>query len=365
MSQAIVHEWIDSYAGSEQVFEAMANVYPDADLFALSLRDGVDLNVGDRAIETTFLNHRYLRDRRGITLPLMPLAWQQLGRRNYDLVLTSHHAFAQANRLVDPVHGTHLVYVHTPARYVWNPELDARGASRMLAPVRHALRAIDRRASLGVHAYAANSRAVADRVKQHWHRECTVIAPPVRVEYFGERSDLPATRDYVLGVGRWVSYKNLDLVVEVGDKVGLPVKIAGRGEDKARIVAAAEVARIPVQLIESPSDEVLRGLYRNAAVLVFPTVDDFGIVPVEAQAAGTPVVAPRRGGALDTVLDGVTGILTADLDPVSMAEAAVAAMGLSEAACREHSNEFSRARFKERLVAWVSDQTRSTTSREK
>src|SRR5262249_4538705 len=155
-----------------------------------------------------------------------------------------------------------------------------------------------------------------------------VIAPPVRVEYFGHRNIDQPSRDYLLGVGRWVGYKNMHRVIEVADRVGLPVKIAGRGPDRDRIVAAPANAPVALELIESPSDDKLRVLYRNAAALVFPTVEDFGIVPVEAQAAGTPVVAIGAGGALDTVVDGKSGVLTEDGSIQQLAEAVVAALDL-------------------------------------
>jgi len=239
-----VHEWIDAYAGSEQVFEAMAQMFPTADLYALSREPSVHLNVNARGIKTTRLDTAFWRGHRAATLPLMPLAWRSLGAGGYDLVISSHHAFAHANRLAAP-NGVHLCYVHSPARYVWSPEIDRRGANPALKPIRAALKNIDRRLAQQVTAYAANSSAVADRIHRFWRREALIIPPPVRVEFFGERPTGDRTRDYVLGVGRWIGYKNLHMVVKAADLAGMPVKIAGRGPDSSRIRAAAAAARVP------------------------------------------------------------------------------------------------------------------------
>ena len=348
---AVVHEWVAAYAGSEQVFEAIAKIFPNADLYALSKEPGVNLDLGGRPVRTTFLDRPALRNHRSATLPAMPFAWRALGKAKYDIVVSSHHAFAHTNRLADG--GMQLCYVHTPARYVWSPEIDERGAAWYLAPARATLRGVDKRASERVFSYAANSTAVAGRIQDFWRRDATVIFPPVRVEYFAENADdEPPTRDYILGVGRWIPYKNLHRVIEVASAVGMPVKIAGRGPDKSRLVAAAAAANVPVELIEGPTDSQLRDLYRNAACLVFPTVEDFGIVPVEAQAAGTPVVALAEGGALDTIRSGFSGILVEDTTIASLAASVLECLALDPQACRDNSLRFSSAHFSRAILEW-------------
>jgi glycosyltransferase involved in cell wall biosynthesis len=348
---AVVHEWIDAYAGSEQVFEAIAGVFPRADLIALSHKPGVQLALSGRRVQTTFLDRAGLRNRRSLTLPFMPAAWRALGKTKYDVVVSSHHAFAHTNRLADV--GIHLSYVHSPARYLWSPEIDERGAAWYFRPVTSALRRVDLAASKRVTAYAANSTAVAERIQKFWDRDATVIYPPIRMDFFGEATAQPPTRDYVLGVGRWIPYKNLHRVIEAADLAGMSVKIAGRGPDRSRLVAAAEAARVPVELIEAPSDEALRDLYRNAACLVFPTIEDFGIVPVEAQAAGTPVVAVAAGGAMDTVRDGTTGFLVADSTPEMLSEGIRAVGSIDPLECRKNAARFARAEFDTRMHDWV------------
>lgn len=356
---AIVQEWIDANAGSEQVFETLAQLIPNADLFALSRKPTIELDVGGRAIRTTVLDRPALRDRRALVLPLMPPAWRALGRARYDVVVTNHHAFAHTNRLCRP-DGIHLCYVQSPARYVWSPEIDGR-APRFTAPVREVLKGVDRRASKRVHSYAANSTAVARRVKEFWGRDATILHPAVRADFFGAGSTTTPTRDYVLGFGRWIPYKNMHLVVEAADIAGVPVKIAGRGPEKERILAALRAARVPGELIESPSDEILRELYRNAACLIFPTYEDFGIVPVECQAAGTPVVAPSGGGALDTIIDGKTGVLVKRLNTQELAAAISVAVELNPAEIRQHAQQFTPTEFASTLLRWFQDQNACTS----
>jgi glycosyltransferase involved in cell wall biosynthesis len=335
---AVVHEWIDAYAGSEQVFEAIAGVFPGADLIALSYEPGVRLALAGRRVQTTFLDRTSLRNRRSLMLPFMPVAWHALGKSKYDVVVSSHHAFAHTNRLADV--GIHLSYVHSPARYLWSPEIDERGAAWYLRPVKSALRSVDLAASKRVTAYAANSTAVAERIQKFWGRDATVIHPPIRVDFFGEATAEPPTRDYVLGVGRWIPYKNLHRVIEAADLAGMPVKIAGRGPDRSRIVAAADAARVPVELIEAPC-------------LVFPTIEDFGIIPVEAQAAGTPVVAVAAGGATDTVRDGRTGFLVAESTPEVLSERILEVGRIDSLECRRNAARFARTEFDVRMHDWV------------
>jgi glycosyltransferase involved in cell wall biosynthesis len=282
---------------------------------------------------------------------MMPIAWRLMGTGKYDALISSHHAFGHTSRLASE--GIHLAYVHAPARYVWTPEIDERGAGWYMAPARAALRRVDRRASRRVDGYAVISNEVAKRVQRFWNREATVLNPPVPVEYFSPDGYPPPTRDYVLGVGRWIPYKNLHLVVAAASRAGLPVKIAGRGPDRSRIVAEAARATVPVELIESPSDDELRDLYRNAAALVFPTVEDFGLVPVEAQASGTPVVALGRAGALETVVAGESGVLTDSVEIEELATALSIAVDLDPAACVRSAARFSTAEFRRKILQWV------------
>lgn len=358
---ALVHEWIAARAGAEQVFEVLAGLWPTADLHALTAEPGLALDLGGRPVRTTSLDTAALRRHRALALPLMPAAWAAHARdvqRSYDLVVTSHHAFATSNRLVAPG-GVHLAYVHTPARYVWSPELDGRGTSPLLAPVRRALGALDRRASGHVTAFAANSAEVARRVERFWGREAVVLHPPVDTAAFAadpaRTLDLP--EGFLLALGRFVPYKNHLLAIDVAQRLGRPVVVAGTGPLGEVLRARAAEVGVPALVLDRPTREQVRELLHRASVLLFPTVEDFGIVPVEAMASGTPVVAPARGGSGETVLDGVSGALVEELDVAELARAVERAERCTPRACRERALAFDVTRFRRQVLAWVGGHT--------
>ena len=351
---ALAHEWLDARAGSEKVFEALARLLPAADLFALTRSQGVPFDLGGREVTTTFLQRAGpLRDRRDLTLPLMPLAWSLQRAGRYDLVITSSHACAKGFR--PGRRATHLCYCHTPLRYAWDPQVDLR--ARGLGPGRRALLAALRRWDRGstrwVDSFAANSTVVRDRIRDRYDRDAVVIAPPVDTEFFqpGDRASPP----FALALSRFIPYKRLDLAIATCVRLGLPLTVAGSGPGEASLRALAAPAGHLVTFEIRPTDERLRELYQQAAVVLFPAEEDFGIVPVEAQACGTPVVAFGRGGALDTVVDGRTGALVADQDAASFASAVEAVLGAGDRrdACRRNAERFSPAVFAARVTEWI------------
>jgi len=319
----LVHEWIESSGGAENVLEAMARAFPDADIQCLW--DDAPHRFTDRTVRETWLARTPLRRHKALALPFTVGAWRGLtASRDYEWMLVSSHLFAHhatlAGREVPK-----YVYAHTPARYVWNPELDERGNSLAVKAVSPLFQRIDRRRAQEATAIAANSAFVRDRIAQAWDREAIVIHPPVAVERILSQSDwrtqvsdadelrlleqLP--NPFILGASRFIPYKRLDLVIAAGERTGLPVVIAGRGPEEQRLRAIAAAAKVPVRIVVSPSDALLYALMQLASVFVFPPVEDFGIVPVEAQAAGTPVVTGPVGGQVETFVDGVSGV-TAD-----------------------------------------------------
>lgn len=358
---ALAHEWLDARAGSEKAFEALARIFPGADLFALTDTLGDDFDSTGRRVTTTFIARvPGLRDRRDFALPLMPLAWRTVTRRRYDLVLTSSHACVKGFR---PARAAlHLCYCYTPMRYVWDP-YDQRSGLHRLAALGPgvALRRWDRRAADWVDSFAAISTAVRDRIERCYGRSSRVIHPPVDTDFYfpGEPDDqvpeLPAG-PFVLACSRFVPYKRLDLAILAADRVGLPIVVAGRGPGEGALREVAARVHVPVTFELSPDDERLRGLYRAAAAFVFPALEDFGIVAVEAQACGTPVVALAQGGTADTVVDGVTGALVEAQEVGGFAEGLQRALTLDDpAACVEQAASFSSSAFETRVESWVAD----------
>lgn len=354
MTDVVAHEWIESNGGSERVFEAMARCLPNAELVTLSVEPGTIIDHGNRCLQTTFLDKGLFRARRSLALPLMPIAWRRVAQnRRYEKVLISHHAQALqfARHCKSDVN---FAYVHTPARYVWTPDLDERGGSAFLGPARNFFQRLDLKAVEHIDLFAANSLEVANRINDHWGRDAKIIHPPVDTSFFGSDSDVgPPSRAYILGFSRFVAYKRLDLVIQTGEILGWPVVIAGGGPAEMSLRKMASSARVPVTFEIRPSNERLRTLYRNAACLVFPAHEDFGIVPVEAQAAGTPVVGVRRGGILETVRHGKTGILVDEQSADSLAQGARLSFGLSPSDCRENAMGFSAQRFEKEILEWI------------
>jgi glycosyltransferase involved in cell wall biosynthesis len=350
-SVALLHEWYGATGGSESVFRHIAQLIPHGRRFVL----WKDREVTDPGLHESWLARTPLRAAKAAALPLMPLVWRTLTRERFDVVISSSHAFAHTARLGPPEETRYLSYVHSPARYVWSPDFDGRGGSPLLALPRRVLQSADVRLSRHVHSYAANSREVRDRIRRYWGRDAVVINPPVDVDFYtaAPPADREQPRDYLLGFGRWVPYKNFDLIIAVADAAGLPLVLAGSGPQEDYLRRCAARAGVPVTFEVRPDRERLRKLYWGARALVFPVHEDFGIIPVEAQACGTPVLGLRRGGLLDTVVDGETGLLADDPDPRVLAPLLRHLAALSPDRMAANAETFSRRVFETRLTAWI------------
>ncbi len=357
---AVVHEWLTARAGSELCFERIAGIWPDADLYALSWDPSVEFDVGGRDIRTTVID-RPTRSPRGraALLPVMWAAFRSMQVPEYDLVVTSSHAFSRAFPVGSAVH---VSYTYTPMRYVWFPEIDTRGAGAVMAPARHAMQKLDLRFAQGVHEFAAISSFVADRIAQVYDREAEVIFPICDTEFFmpgADEHDTTVTtmcdEPFLLSVGRFVPYKRHDLAIELGARLGITAVIAGSGPELTRLRRLAERhSGARVVFVEAPSRELIRALYRRAAFTLFPALEDFGIVPVESLASGTPVLALDAGGARDTVPREV-GERSASTELEELVESAERLLGreITAEVCREWSRNFSPAVFDRRIREWT------------
>lgn len=364
MTGVLVHEWLSPNGGSENVFEEISDLFPDARRYCL-------WNASEgrfSGVDETWLARTPVRGHKAAALPVMPFVWRHMPAIDADWVLCSSHLFAHQARFRGSAQtAPKLVYAHTPARYVWVPDLDGRGngfAARSLSTL---LKPFDRRWAQEPVAIAANSRFVAERIAQTWERQSTVIYPPVAVDAFvadpemgpaddAVASSLPA--DYLLGVSRFVRYKRLDAVIDAGAATGLPVVLAGSGPDEHRLRALGE-ARHPgcVTFIPRPSFALLRRLYRSALAVVFAPIEDFGIVPVEAMASGTPVVANAVGGAAESVEHGRTGALVHDWSEAGLREAVEIAACANSEACVARARLFDRSVFARDMRVWVEETT--------
>ncbi|MFT4135456.1 glycosyltransferase [Microbacterium sp.] len=364
MTGLLVHEWIARSGGSENVLEAMADAFPDADIQCL-WTDAPERLAG-RVLRETWMAGTPLRRSKALALPFTIPTWRRLrADRAYDWMLVSSHLFAHHAK-VRNADIPKYVYVHSPARYIWTPEFDQRGANPAIKAVAPLFKRIDRARAREPIAIAANSEFVRKRVQQAWDRDAAVIHPPVDVQRIADTAtwsarlneqerrqldDLPDV--FILGASRFIPYKRLDLVIEAAEAAGVPAVLAGRGPDEDMLRAQAADASVPVRIISSPSDPLLWALYQRAKVLVFPAIEDFGIVPVEAQALGTPIVTGPVGGQLETYIPGKSGIVAESTEPIDLAHAAHRAMTLPEFDGVETTARFSRAVFQDQIQSFV------------
>ncbi|MGE5358991.1 MAG: glycosyltransferase [Bacteroidales bacterium] len=356
---ALVHDWLTGMRGGEKVLEVLCELYPRADIFTLVHVPGsVSRTIERHRIRTSFIQHLprgpvYYRN----YLPLFPAAVEQFQLDGYDLVLSSSHCVTKS--AVKRPSARHICYCHTPMRYAWD-QFDAYfgparvGAvkSALLRPVMRGLARWDRATARRVDEYMTNSRHVASRIRRYYNREAAVVYPPVNTTFYHPDATQPG--DYVLVVSALVPYKRVERAVEACRLARLPLRIVGAGPETRRL---REMAGSDVQLLGSRSDEEIRQLYRGAAVVAMPGEEDFGIVPLEAQACGRPVVALGRGGALETVVDGVTGVLVSEDSAAAFADglATAARRTFDPVAIREHAVAFSRERFATEMAARIEE----------
>jgi glycosyltransferase involved in cell wall biosynthesis len=311
MKIAIVHEWLVTRAGSEQVVEQMLRLYPQADLFSLVdfLPDELRGCLQHKPVTTSFLQHLPGSKRRfRAYLPLMPLAVEQFDLDGYDLILSSNHAVAKG--VITRPDQLHLCYVHTPIRYAWDFQHQYLRGSRLHRGVRslptrmilHYLRLWDLASAYRVDQFAANSHYIARRIHKMYRRDAQVIYPPVAVDRF--RPHL-SRENFYLAIARFVPYKRVDLIVAAFNQLGLPLVVIGDGPDRPHLQA---IATPNVTLLPPQPDAVIADYLQRCKAFVFAAEEDFGITPVEAQAAGAPVIAYGKGGAVETVIAGKTGL---------------------------------------------------------
>ena len=360
----LVHEWVTRAGGSENVFHSLGRIYPSADVVCL-WNDDPDRFPRERTHES-WLARTPLRGRKALALPLMPLVWRTLPHGPYDWAILSSHAFAHHARFGRSKEAQRFVYVHSPARYLWNPEVDACGANPLIRIDAGALRPIDRRRAHEGAVFAANSAYVQRRIADTWGVDSTVIHPPVAVEAIRAVDDwadeltgeearvLAALPDqFVLGASRFIPYKRLDLVIDAGTTARLPVVLAGAGEYEARLREKAAGAGVPVTFVIRPSSAMLRALFQRCTVYVFPAVEDFGIMPVEALAAGAAVVAQATGGTAEIIQDGTSGALTTFQSAADVGRAIESAAATTKADRLARADTFSEAAFERQIRAWT------------
>ncbi len=355
MRVALVHDYLNQYGGAERVLEQLHGQFPDAPVYT-SMYEPRTMPRAYREwdIRTSFMQRMPLVKRKHQAfLMLYPLAFESFDLSGFDLVISNSSAFSKG--VLTGPETLHISYCLTPMRWVWryrdyvNRERLGGAARKMLPPLIHYLRLWDVVSAQRVDRFVGISRAVVDRIRKYYGRPAEIIYPPVETERFAPNG---RPSDYYLTVSRLVPYKRIDLVVDAFRRLNRPVKIGGDGRDRARLEATAHAN---VEFLGRVDEDQLGGLYAGCRAFLFPGEEDFGITPVEAQAAGRPVVAFAAGGALDTVVDGETGVLFHPQTPDALANAVerLERLDLSSERIRANAERFGVDVFRRRFRAFV------------
>ena len=346
---ALVHDWLTGMRGGEKVLDALCEMFPAAPLYTLVRVPGsVSARIEARPIHTSFVQHlprpeSFYRH----YLPLYPLAVELWDFSSYDLVISSSHCAVKSVKV--PQRTVHVCYCHSPMRYAWDqfeayfgPAQIGELKSRLMRPIMRQMARWDRLTASRADRFLANSQYVAGRIGRYYNRRSAVVHPPVDTDFY-----TPESRSSSAGfliVSALVPYKRLDVAIEACRRVNVPLTIIGTGPEEARLRA---LAGPDVRFLGWLRDEEIRTHYRSATATLLPGTEDFGIVPVESQACGTPVVALDDGGARETVIDGKTGILVPEPTAEAFASALNRAMDSSfdPAAARANGLRFSKQQF--------------------
>ncbi len=352
----LVHDWLVSMRGGEKVFEVLCEIFPDAVVGTLIHRQGsVSPMIENHRIKTSFLqNLPFARERYQYYLPLFPAAIESLDFSDCDCVISSSHAVAKGVRIGKRT--LHICYCHTPMRYIWDQYDNYFNRDRSSFLVRTGmkislpyLRQWDIDSSSQVTHFIANSQNVRNRIQRLYNRSAEVIYPPVNTTRFNLSSK---DEGYYLIVSALVPYKCIDIAVEAFNTLNEKLVIVGSGADERKLKSRAKSA---IEFVGWVDDERLRELYARCRALVFPGEEDFGIVPVEAMAAGKPVIAYGAGGALETIIDGLTGIFFREQHPQQLCDAVkrLSSYTFDPEVIRKHAARFDRSIFRERMKRFI------------
>jgi len=354
---ALVHDWLTGQRGGEKVLEVLAELFPRAPIFTLfHFKNSQAETIENREIRTSFLqNLPFLKRKYRHYLPLFPLAVELFDLGGFDLVISSSHCVAKG--AIPPPDALHVSYIHSPIRYAWNqyfayfsPQQLSFFSRRFIPLVMHRMRIWDESSAARVDHFVANSDNVARRIRKYYRREADVIRPPADTEFF-RPADSPKSADFLI-VSALVPYKRIDLAIAAFNNSGEKLKIVGTGPDLGKL---KKMARPNIAFLGQVPAEDLLVLYRKARALILPGEEDFGIAAVEAQACGTPVIAFGRGGALESILPGQTGLLFPELTTSSLRVALdkFRSLKFNEAIIRSQAEKFSRQAFRQKLAVYL------------
>ncbi|RMG95911.1 MAG: glycosyltransferase family 4 protein [Chloroflexi bacterium] len=367
MKLALVHDWLNQIGGAEDVLENLVALYPDAPVYtSLYWREKMPAHWQQWRIHTSFIDRLPLAHKKQqLYFPLYPFAFEQFDFRDYDVVLSNKSGFCHG--IITGPETLHICYCLTPTRYVWRyfqyaeQEQLGRLTRAVLPPFITFLRQWDRLAADRVDYFIAISEEVRRRIAKIYRRESVIIYPPVETERFE-----PSNRveDYYLLVGRLVPYRRIDVLIEAFNQMKRPLFIAGSGRDRERLEALAGPT---IKFLGYVPDEDLPDLMARCRAFMFPGEEDFGIAPLQAMAAGRPVIAYAAGGALETVIPGKTGTLFYEQTPEAIAAAVLQfePNNLNSAEIRRHAEQFDVSVFRRKIADFVAQKLAEKTRRKK
>ena len=354
---AIVADWLTNYGGAESVISAFHDLFPDAPIYTTMYKPKNMRELGKlKNVHTSWLNSIPLVKHQWM-LGQMPTAIEMFNLDEYDIVLSSCHSVSKG--VITKPSTLHICYCHTPMRYAWEEwdlETRIKKFPRILhGAIRKQIKKIklwDFCAAQRVDEYIANSSYIASRINEHYKRDAHIIYPPVDTNKFKQTNN--PTNDYYLAVGRLIPYKKFDLIVETFNKIGLPLKVVGIGPDYKKI---KEIAKDNVEILGPVGNKELTDLYANCKAFIFPQIEDAGIVPLEAMSAGRPVIALNRGGSLDSMRKGVTGIFFDEQTVESLSDAIkrFEKQTFDSKQIRKHAQEFDVEKFKVRISDFIDE----------
>ncbi len=355
MKIALVHDYLMQDGGAEKVLEVMQELWPQAPTYTLFFDPKKLPTFAGRDIRTSFLQRMPLiKSKYQWYITLMPSATEGYDLSEFDVIVSSTSAFAKG--IITKPGAIHICYCHTPTRYLWSDTHNyiqelriPKIVKAILPPVLSKLRLWDAQSAARVDFFVANSKTIQNRIEKYYKRNSHVIHPPVDLSNF-HLSSKP--KEYFLTGGRFVAYKRFDLVVEAANKTGLPLKIFGSGPVEQELKKSAKEN---VEFLGKVSNEKRAELFANAKAFLHPQEEDFGITPVESMASGRPVIAYNKGGATETVIEGVTGHL---FDEQSWEELADYMIRFNESQfdphqIKVHASKFSKDHFKQKLASFV------------
>lgn len=354
---AIVCDWLTNPGGAEKVILELHRLFPAAPIFTTMYNPDKLPGFEDADIRTSYLQHMpFAKTKHQLYLALMPAVFEKMDLDEYDIVISSSHSCAKG--IITKPETLHICYCHTPMRYAWENgnnyinQYQTNGFIKKCAKIfMHKLRIWDRLSADRVDKFIANSHNVQKRIEKFYRKPSSVIYPFVDTKLFkvGKKRD-----DFFLAVGRLTPYKKFDLVVDTFNNLGIPLKIVGTG---VSLDDLKRKSKDNIEFLGQVSDEELRELYGKAKGLIFPQIEDFGIIPLEAMAAGCPVIALAKGGALETVVDGETGVFFDDQTVESLTGAIYKfhKTDFNPEVIRKRAEEFDREEFDKKILAYISE----------